>query len=102
MLQSSCHSCLRMLTTQNRTSHHMKEMAHFHMTIFHVVNEIMQEMTWNESNMTTKKFIYINIIIPWPSVHDMRTRPYMVITWSSAHTITNYHFIPINKNNAVA
>ena len=101
MLRSSEHSCMRMFTTLKRTSHHLKDKEHFHMTIFHVVNEIQHAMTWNDSKKTVQKFIYINKIIPWLSVHDIRTRPYMVIIWSSAHTITNYQFISMNTNNAV-
>ena len=62
-------------------------------------------MKWLEINanrLYKSLFIYSNKIIPWSSVHDIRTRPYMVITWSSAHTITNYQFISMNTNNAVA
>ena len=33
------------------------------MTNFHVVNEIMHEITWNKSKKTVQKFIYINKII---------------------------------------
>ena len=49
------------------------------MTNFHVVNEILHEITWNKSKKTVQKFIYINKIIPSSYKHDIRTRPYMVI-----------------------
>jgi hypothetical protein len=70
------------------------------MTNFHVVNEILHGITWNKSKKTVQKFIYINKIIPSSYKHDIRTRPYMVITWSSAHTMTNYQFISMNTNNS--
>jgi len=51
------------------------------MTIFLVVNEILHDTTWSKSKKTVQKFIYINTIIPWTSVHDIRTGHHMVIRW---------------------
>jgi hypothetical protein len=69
------------------------------MTNFHVVNGILHEITWNKSKKTVQKFIYINKII-----HDhismIFVLDHMVITWSSAHTMTNYQFISMNTNNS--